>query len=1284
MGFAHRKRGGGGAGIEVVKELPRPKKGAVVYVEADYPPSGYYDASDFNIRLTAGAIQAGYTGYELANPPSSIAPVIPGLNQLGTLPGGAISVILSGALLNAFGNGSMTVRINGDEAVINKATASQWIGVAPRLLNAGDVVTVQLFQTGTEIGVTSAGLRTLGDRKNPDEDLIPEDYYHVDPETMTWVQGLGGDGGGGIPGAILPETGMSDADKRNELWKGILVGLAREEAGIDWALQTVAGNEEEQATVTLEVSSGGSVTSRTVITIDAGTARGTAGNDWRLSVQRGTSTRAAVNTGARLLFLVLGAGATFSDATNVMQAYNRTSASIAGDGTAAIPDSLLGVRNFAGGAAADELDVVHDDISKTITLTHLVGHTQQELITYLHERELDEDTTLYATLINGSAPAASPEAAPQSIPFSRIYSNGSLPRTSESDLSALRQEIADLTFADIGGMIADSQIPALITRDAEITRAFLLNILTLTQQQLNDLFTGAAVSGSGASRVITVTQKDGSTITLAVPDTTGGTGGSGSDDGVITGASFAADGTTLTVTRSVGANIVVNVPSALRQAGLSQSQVNALIAAAEADDLDASDVARQIAATVHAGRGAYAGPLVLSGYTRQAQSNANPGADSYRSRIGTANRRGYTINLKDSDEHVGEYLSQFIGSTVTITGTDGTHETAGGANGTISAVSNVAGNIYLITIDSTAGFSASGVESDTGTWEISSALVTRTALAALAPRAWADIPTGTTITVGTVTEHGDAFFGCITQHNKSSTGPDGDAANWVLLSNWRGDWTNAWYPVGAMVEHNDLPWVATQAVVRNDPAPGAAANVKWLAIGSAAPAVVSASINTIIPAGADGHTYRATGSSALRFTLPDASGAGAVPDAWEVVIINSSSAELTVATDGSETIDGAASLALDAGLAVRIQKVADAVFAVIAKTEVGSTSSSATIADNSIVPAKAQADTEARKKAWRERLGSAKITAGSSLPTVATSNRGDVHIFPSDVASGLSFVDISDQDSTLDSASAGDILWLFMLRSLTWVRVGNLFTGGRAVANLRAVLDRNYVFGSLQLSPAGIPDKVFPENIALALANKLDARTIAQIQVSLNGESVATVNTADTIAPFNGYHTVEPAQGQPGNNVSQGGADGSEGGIINLALDEADRRNLLNINSAAQWVLVEVHYKFSGTSLALDVPADESDRISFGVNNNSFPRVQTAAEVLATANARAAAVAGPVIIISNIASYDATQNRFEDSAGNEVVVPNGTIVTLTQAVYDAAVADSGFTPNAAAIFLTSS
>lgn len=70
------------------------------------------------------------------------------------------------------------------------------------------------------------------------------------------------------------------------------------------------------------------------------------------------------------------------------------------------------------------------------------------------------------------------------------------------------------------------------------------------------------------------------------------------------------------------------------------------------------------------------------------------------------------------------------------------------------------------------------------------------------------------------------------------------------------------------------------------------------------------------------------------------------------------------------------------------------------------------------------------------------------------------------------------------------------------------------------------------------------------------------------------------------------------------------------------------------------------------------------------------------ADGRAILEGSPVIIVSNIASYDAAANQFEDAAGNGVAIPDGAIVTLPQAVYDAAVADADVTPNPDAIFLT--
>ena len=149
-----------------------------------------------------------------------------------------------------------------------------------------------------------------------------------------------------------------------------------------------------------------------------------------------------------------------------------------------------------------------------------------------------------------------------------------------------------------GLVIPDGQLPASIMRDSELTQAAILNLLSLTAGQLDDLFVGAVVSGSGVGRSIVVTQADGSTVALPVPDTTGGGGGTGGSGNPVSGVAFSSDGMTLTLTLTDGSTVQTTVPAALRQAGLNQAAVQALINAAEADDLYAADVASQIASAL--------------------------------------------------------------------------------------------------------------------------------------------------------------------------------------------------------------------------------------------------------------------------------------------------------------------------------------------------------------------------------------------------------------------------------------------------------------------------------------------------------------------------------------------------------------------------------------------------------------------------------------------------------------------------------------------------------------
>ena len=107
---------------------------------------------------------------------------------------------------------------------------------------------------------------------------------------------------------------------------------------------------------------------------------------------------------------------------------------------------------------------------------------------------------------------------------------------------------------------------------------------------------------------------------------------------------------------------------------------------------------------------------------------------------------------------------------------------------------------------------------------------------------------------------------------------------------------------------------------------------------------------------------------------------------------------------------------------------------------------SAEIPDNSLGYIKALATTAAQKLGWRTKLEATKITAGVTLPPVAEARDGDIVMMTQDVASGLSFVDVSDRSTEVTSALATDIIMVFEIGrgNRRWVRVGNIFEGHRA------------------------------------------------------------------------------------------------------------------------------------------------------------------------------------------------------------------------------------------------
>ena len=307
------------------------------------------------------------------------------------------------------------------------------------------------------------------------------------------------------------------------------------------------------------------------------------------------------------------------------------------------------------------------------------------------------------------------------------------------------------------------------------------------------------------------------------------------------------------------------------------------------------------------------------------------------------------------------------------------------------------------------------------------------------------------------------------------------------------------------------------------------------------PSVVIASSNTTIPATARGNTYVHTGASNITYTLPPASGGGAVANGWEFVVSNQGSGDLAIDGNGSDTVNGSATLVIsDNGRSVRLQKTANSAWVAIADTATGGTAFSptkaniydavkgifvhntavtaddandeldfatgvaSTLNDNSIAPIKAQADTDSQKKAWRARLASSRISqVSAALPAVTDFNSGDLLIVGRGGATTVTFVDVDAPATQLTTTVAGDIM---MVLSNRWTRLGNLFSGGIAAqaaqataTAAKAVTDKLQVFGTIEINPPGIPDRTFPEFLALKLSNKLVSETIIDAKVTING-----------------------------------------------------------------------------------------------------------------------------------------------------------------------------------------
>lgn len=914
-----------GLGVPVVDELPEPRRpGAVVYVKEAYIPLGPYRAQDFDLTVTPAALTAlglptqriGYSAGDLQSVENAFgvgaaggalapqASIIRGLFAQATGRGRLI-LVLTDAARDEYREGranqapirvhigATTYDLVYGEGVDpgetgfwtggNIANADQWV--------AGTPVTLRITTPDGQTGITPEGFKSIGDSdnpRNPTGDEVEADFYHVDPASMEWVRGLGGGTGAYffVPTSANPRYGVEVGVRGTDpgwKWKTTLVA--------DLAATGVLTLDEDLKTVTLAMS--GAVTAQQLVTA--------------LEENAGGVLESAVITAGTTSNEILAPRSVgevehfyFYREPLVAQAFNE--AEKGGGIPAAIlrqtDDNSLGLmiglaRADAGPGwnlnaralqAAEAIGAEVDVANKEITIRYAVASTLAQIKAALNDLAIDADTTLYVeeihdTDLTKAAIAVAtvdsdflgffPRGAGQTDAELRGRITGMLKPFAQrggpvvpedeidpaiardAELQVLVDRLNGLTFSDIGGQVGDSQVPGSFTRDAEITKSFLLGIIGITEAQLNDLFVGAVVTGTGAGRAITVTQKDGTTIRLAVPDTgDGGGGGGGGADGHVTAAAFSADGMTLTLTLSSGGDVVASIPGSLRQAGLSQAQVQALIDAAEADDLDAADVAIQISEAIADSANALTALAPIDFYSSaNLQYPVPQGAQVASGNIAA----GTIMRMTPADNGDARFLVRF-----------------GGADTRVHAViENLAGGQFYVT---SVGGAADGNQD------------------------------GGRIT--SVTRHGNSF---------------------IVQVNLFVDQT---VPFGFPVSVRIVTPIVTPAVLREALEHQTA--IDDIAYESAA-RVRTATVNYIIGDSEDNLTFVKTGGIASRVSLPSASGA-IVHAGFSLVLANISPADLSVAPDGGDTINGTGGLQLGRNEAIRIQKIENGKWQIIADT----------------------------------------------------------------------------------------------------------------------------------------------------------------------------------------------------------------------------------------------------------------------------------------------------------------------------------------------------------------
>jgi len=1299
---------GGGGGVQLVRELPKARKGRIVYVVETYTPGDTYTATDFDIIVTAANlpndIQRGYSSGAVAalgigGAGGAIDPAIADIEIIAfNISNGLLFVRFSAALTGQFlqgGHGPMEVVVGGQTYTLARDGGSNWWrtpsdGAIPAgsRWGANQNVTLRLLRAGTRSGVTKDGIRTVGDKGRPtNEDEVPEGFYHVDPVTGEWVEGLGGGIGGGIPGVLLPEAGLSDADMRDHKWRGLLVGLAREGAGADWRLLTVAGTDPVQARAEIpNAAATATLTIRFDIGAAGGIVDGEDGNDADVSVVSSGANTVRVDTAGPTRDKVATVrvwvnNQTFDQVAALANAQAGLRATVTGDGSLPFPTPGSGqeLYDFIGGVNGADLGTSLDVAQKFVELVHHTGHDQEELAGYLNGLKLDGDTTLYAIVLPGSDPSLGIDNAPLNRPFTEYFSPGSLPRPSTDEIDDRIKALVKPYAVDGGPLIAGPDADPAFVLEPEVTQAFLLGIIGLTAQQLNDLFVGAAVTGTGAGRVITVTQVDGSTITLAVPDTGGG-GGGGTADGVVTSAVFSADGMTLTLGTSTGGTVTGNIPALLRQAGLSQQTVQSLVEAYLQNYDTATEVAASIAqsltnyrrlatvventgnVTLTAGDRGSTMRHTGNAATTYSPATADPPVGWWTRLLNTSSAVltfdvGVTRRIEGAGQSVeiaaGDCVTvQFLGAATwaVITDTAGAAAASGGGEAARELVVLAAPEPIL----ATSGATSQAFPADYATYHNFEVVATTTGNVLTIVR-------GRTSWLAGQTDAASTKFGVLDQSEAGTR-------QWLTWTPTTRTWGRGGQNPGTElsvrivsarlyddggggageIEDNSLEPIKTKATT---PAEQAAWRARFMSahisVTDALPAIADANIGSdvvILRAGI------ADGISIVDITDPNTPVTSAeVGDVLMALMFREAvwTRVGNIITGRGDATARAAVAALmlrvDANeqLTSDIDRIVDSVS--WANAPAAEAQFAAVLATSALGRKITRVDQTAIDPA-------ADIPAATQWNTILNPVPDDSAILIR-VATGLAPIQFRMNNN-------GSVEPLFSFRGRVSDANWDYYQGGVVSGGASAIEKRTEAFHTAWHGDLA--------GRALAPINALQSRATA-----LEGQAWpgAAFVTPHELHPGIGAFTMRVALRRAAGTFPNGSRMRIAVGVRNgafvhatedlnspatLAFDAAQSRALIQ-NTANGWI---------GGTLYLDVyQSDEATRIT---------RIPLYVPVVQGS-------VGP--LITNIASYDATQDRFEDSGGGPVALPAGSIVLTTQAIYDAAAADSFAFP-ANVIFFT--